>query len=98
MLIDDIRIPELNYSDDVEQGDGGWEAQGFVRTTAELPQEWTVRLVRQSSAGTTVERVLVDEQGRATVQLKGGESGTLVVIPTTRHTTELAHFTYHVQQ
>jgi immune inhibitor A len=95
MLIDDIRIPELNYSDDVEQGDGGWEAQGFVRTTAELPQHWTVRLVRQGSAGTVVERVPVDGQGRATVQLNDGESGTLVIIPTTMHTTELAHFTYH---
>ncbi len=98
MLIDDIRIPELNYSDDAEQGDGGWEAHGFVRTTAELPQHWTVRLVRQSSAGTVVEHVPVDEQGRATVQLNNGESGTLVVIPTTTHTTELAHFTYQIQQ
>ena len=97
MLIDDIRIPELNYSDDAEQGDGGWQAQGFVRTTTTFPQQWTVRLVRQSSAGTVVERVPVDEQGRATVQLKDGETGMLVIIPTTTHTTEVAGFTYIVQ-
>lgn len=98
MLIDNIRIPEINYNDDVEGGEGGWEAQGFVRTTGTLPQRWTLRLVREGRSGTTVEPVQVDAQGRATVQLDEGEAGRLVVIGSTPHTTQVAPYVYEVAE
>jgi hypothetical protein len=96
MLIDNIRIPELNYSDGAEEGDGGWQAQGFVRTTGELPQTWALRLIRVKGGQTNVESVPVDNQGRATVKLAEGETGTLAVIGTTPITTEPATYTYTV--
>jgi immune inhibitor A len=94
MLVDEIRIPELGYRDGGEDGDAGWLATGFARTTGELPQTWALRLVRSNGSGTTVEPVPVDAEGRASVQLGDGERGTLAVIGTTSLTTEPAAYTY----
>lgn len=96
LMIDDVRIPEIGFRDDAEAGDGDWEAQGFVRTTNLLPQDWTLRLVRRGSAGTSVERVPVDAEGRASVQVGAGETGVLVVMASTPHTTEVAQYEYQV--
>ncbi|MEP7191000.1 MAG: hypothetical protein ABI901_17560, partial [Roseiflexaceae bacterium] len=96
LLLDNIRIPELKYIDDAEQGDGGWQAQGFVRTTGTLPQTWALRLIRTSGGATSVEHVPVDAQGRASVTLADGERGTLAVIGTARFTTEPASYSYSV--
>lgn len=94
MLIDDIRIPELSYADGAESGDGGWQAQGFVRTTGELAQVWALRLVRVRDGATAVEPVAVDGQGRASVRLADGERGVLAVIGATPLTTEPAPYSY----
>ena len=79
------------------KGESGWQAQGFVRTTGELPQTWALRVVRMSGGATTVERVPVDAQGRATVKLGVGERGVLAVSGTTRFTTETAAYSYSVR-
>jgi hypothetical protein len=96
MLLDDIRIPELGYGDGAEGGDGGWQAQGFVRTTGELPQTWALRLVRVQGGATNVEQPAVDGQGRATMTLGAGERGILAVIGTTPFTTEPASYSYAI--
>ncbi|NJO83089.1 MAG: hypothetical protein HC828_09895 [Blastochloris sp.] len=96
MLLDNIRIPEITYSDDAETDQGGWDAQGFVRTTGMLPQQWNLRLVREGRNGTTVEPLPTDAQGRATAQLGDGERGRLVIIGSTPHTTQAAPYTYTV--
>ena len=96
MLLDNIRIPELNYADGAEDGDGGWQAQGFVRTSGELAQTWALRLIRTRGGTTTVETVPTNAQGRAQVQLARGEQGILVVMGTTPFTTESASYSYRV--
>ena len=96
LLIDNMRIPQLHYSDSAEDGDGGWQAQGFVRTTGELPQTWALRLIRINNGATSVEPPSVDSQGRATVQLGAGERGVLAVMATTPSTTEPASYHYRV--
>ncbi len=75
LLIDNIRIPELDYSDGAEGGDGGWQAQGFVRTTGLLAQQWALRLMRATDGKIAVEPLAVDAQGRATVTIPGGHAG-----------------------
>jgi immune inhibitor A len=69
LLIDNTRIPELAYQDGGESGDGGWQAQGFVRMTGVLPQTWELRLIRSGNGRTTVVSVATDDQGRANIQL-----------------------------
>jgi len=96
LLIDNIRIPQLQYTDSAEDGDGGWQAQGFIRTTGELAQTWALRLIRINNGATRVEQPSVDSQGRATVQLGAGERGVLAVIGTTPSTTEPASYRYSV--
>lgn len=98
LMIDNIRIPELNYADDAEQGESGWEAVGFVRTTGVLPQLWELRLVRQNSNGTTVEAIPTDAANRAEIALGNGERGMLVVSASTPFTTQAAQYTYSVEQ
>jgi hypothetical protein len=96
MLIDDIRIPELNYRDGAEDGDGGWEAQGFVRTTGQLAQEWTLRFIYTKDGSIAVEPVAVDAEGRASVTVPAGERAILAVMGTTPFTTAPATYSYTV--
>jgi immune inhibitor A len=98
MLIDNIRIPELNFSDDVEGDENGWQAEGFVRVDGELPQRWELRLVRASSAGNlTVEPLAVDANGSVSASLEPDERGVLVVIGATPHTTERAEYELSIE-
>ncbi|NJM05270.1 hypothetical protein HC891_02090 [Candidatus Gracilibacteria bacterium] len=94
MLLDNIRIPEIGYTDDVENGSGGWSAAGFVRSDGSLAQRWQLRLVRTLSDGRVLaETVPVDSAGRAVVQLASAERGVLVVTATTPFSTERAQYT-----
>ncbi len=43
--VDDIRIPELGFSDDVESGVNGWVAKGFVRSDNLVPEHFIVQLI-----------------------------------------------------
>ena len=68
-MVDDISIPELKYSDDVESGDGGWQSDGFVRVDNFLPETFSVQLIK-FGAKTTVEKVPLDASNSAQVTLK----------------------------
>jgi len=43
--LDDIAIPEIGYSDDVETGERGWEADGFARVDNSAPQRYLALLI-----------------------------------------------------
>jgi immune inhibitor A len=93
-LIDNIRIPELGFSDDVEAGPGAWQAEGFSRIGAALPQRWELRFVRTAADGArSVEPLAVGADGRTIVQLAPGERAVLVVVAATPHTSERAGYT-----
>ncbi len=98
IFVDDIRIPELSFYDDVEATDGDWQALGFIRLANVMPQEWLLQLVTQKDEGTTVERLHLepDNTGRWTVDLRSGETAVLVVSGVTRVTTEPAAYTYAI--
>ncbi len=96
MLIDNISIPELNYFDNAEEGDGGWEGVGFVRTTGFLAQQWSLRLIAATNGELTVTPVEVDAQGRAQIQIPANTRAILAVIASTPFTTEKATYTYEI--
>lgn len=93
MALDSLQIPEIGWSDDVERAADGWTAEGFVRTDNRLPQQWKLRLVRNTGSTTTVDTIELDGDNRAEIRLGPGERGTLVVMATTPHTTERARYT-----
>ncbi len=93
MVIDTIRVPEINFSDDAESNSAGWAAAGFARTDNRLPQQWEVRLVRIKGRAVTFEPLQLDEQNRGEYRLAADERGALIVMATTPHTTERADYT-----
>ncbi|HEY0607481.1 MAG TPA: hypothetical protein VGD58_31475 [Herpetosiphonaceae bacterium] len=96
MVIDNIRVPEINFSDDAESNSAGWSAAGFTRTNNLLPQQWEIRLVRISGRAVTFEPLQLDAQNRGEYRLGPNERGALVVMATTPHTTERATYSISV--
>lgn len=45
IAIDDLEIPEIGWRDDAES-DGGWKANGFVRSTNQVRQRFAAQLIR----------------------------------------------------
>lgn len=99
-LIDDIRISELGYADDMEAGPGGWEANGFVYSDNRVPQRYLVRLITVGQT-VNVRALVVDESGygRAEIRGLGAEINTavLVVAAAAPATTETAPYRYSIQ-
>lgn len=65
LCIDDVRIPELDYSYDVEQGDDGWVGQGFVRIDNSIPRRFLLQTFAVDGADLRLDRYWV-ERGRDT--------------------------------
>jgi immune inhibitor A len=100
-FLDNIEIPEINYRYDVDSGDGGWEAQGFVRHANVLPQRWLVQLITVGQDETKVEKLpLTDDQtGRWNIHLGADVTRAVLVINgLTPGTTEPAHYWFSVNQ
>jgi len=99
LMVDDIRIPETGYFEDFEQGDGGWEAAGFVRIHNQIPQTYKVTLIQTGSNGTTITPIKLDENQHAAVDLniESGYNATLVISGTTRFTRQPAGYTFQVE-
>jgi hypothetical protein len=90
--IDNIAIPELGYSNDVETADNLWQGHGFVQTGWLLPQRWAVRLIHHGPVS-QVDSLHLDafNQFQETILL-GHDGGTLVVIPLTPFVDETAYY------
>ncbi|HUV29232.1 MAG TPA: hypothetical protein VMW34_17860, partial [Anaerolineales bacterium] len=88
--LDDIAIPELGYFDSAEDESGGWDAQGFIRSSNLVPVEWIVWLVKASNP-MQVERISLSPAQMAEFEIEGfGEQfnvAALVISPTAPTTT-----------
>ncbi len=99
-LIDDISIPELDYRDDAESSDGGWQAAGFARVDNLLPQRFIVQLVSFEPGGkvTQIQRMELDESQRGQLAVPGlgteVERAVLIVSGIAPVTTEVANYEY----
>ncbi|WP_026370754.1 immune inhibitor A domain-containing protein [Kallotenue papyrolyticum] len=98
LAIDNIRLPEIGFVDDVEQPRDDWTAQGWVRTDNRLPQRWELRLVRIGAQGVTFEEVALDADNRAELRIAPGERGALVISGATPLTTEPASYTLQLEE
>jgi hypothetical protein len=94
-LLDDVSLPEINYSTNFESDDGGWKQDGFVRIQNALPQTFRLALIR-SDRQTTVEYIPLSSDNVADIPLSFGSEmneAVLVVTGTTRFTRQPS--TYH---
>jgi hypothetical protein len=101
-FIDDIAIPAIGYAADFEAGADGWESEGWLLTDNQLTQTWIVQvLLLDENVLTGIERLEVDAQGRATVQipkLGDGRTAVLAISGASRVTTEPAAYQYWIDQ
>jgi hypothetical protein len=96
LLLDDLGIPEINDSTDFEDGDGGWEGNGFVRIQNRLPQIFRVALIQYGET-VSVQHVELDAQQRASIPLalEGNRDGAVLVVSgVTRFTTQEAGYRF----
>jgi len=98
LCIDDISIPELGYYYDTET-DGGWTAEGFVRSTNIVPQRWIVQVIT-FGADTEIRQMDLGETGAGRLELEdfGTEidRAVLAVSAFAPATTEVASYQYSV--
>lgn len=93
--LDDISIPELGYSSDVEGGNDGWQANGFLQTGWQIPQQWAVQII-EDGPNPTVTRLPLNEFNQGQWPITVGKGGSILVItPLTPFTADSA--TYWLQ-
>jgi immune inhibitor A len=98
-VLDNIAIPELNYSDDVEKGDGGWQATGWVRTDNTLTEQWLVQLLASDGSTVQLQRMPVGADGKGRLTLANAQNYShimLIVSPLAPVTTEPASYGYTI--
>jgi hypothetical protein len=98
LVLDDVSIPQIDYFDDFETDEGGWDSAGFIRHANVLSQRWLVQLITLGPQ-TTVERLeLSDTQtGSWTVSLDGDTDRAIVAVSALAPvTTELGSYSYEI--
>lgn len=100
MAIDNIAIPEIGFGDDAET-DAGWTAEGFVRSTGFIPQQWHLQLITFEDSIPTVQFIELssDNVANLTIPLdNGSDSPILVVAAYAPMTLEPAHYRLDLQR
>jgi len=99
LAIDDIRIPEIGFTDNAEADSSDWKAEGWVRVSNALPQTWVVQAIVFNKDGShALQRMKIDEVDAAgQLTFNFARSGDvrnviLAVSPTTQVTTEPASY------
>lgn len=95
--IDDLTIPEINWSDDAETGSNEQASDSFIRIHNYIPQVWNVRVVEQGEGNAIEVHDLEVSNGTAKLEINLSEMKRLVVfiVGQTRYTTLPA--TYQVE-
>lgn len=96
-MIDDIEIPQLNYKNDFEKDNGGWEAGGFVRMQNRLPQTFRVSLI-QNSKPRSVQYLTVNPDQSLSLPLDLSGDVILVISGTTEFTRLPGTYTISLQK
>lgn len=99
LLVDDIAIPALEYFEDFEQGDGGWQADGFARVQNVLPQTFRLALITYGDQ-VTVTHYVLDGAHSVDIPLDfdAADEVTLVVMGSTRFTRTPAAYNFSFGQ
>ena len=93
LLLDDVRLDAVDYAEDFEAGDGGWEAEGFVRLYNQLPQTFRAALV-ELGGEPQVTYLTFDENGRVEAPVDLSEEAVLVITGTARYTWQPGVYRY----
>jgi hypothetical protein len=75
----DFSVPALGIQEP-GAAENAWDADGFVRVDAALPEQWNLRLIRWSTDGVHVDPVAVGADGAATFGLDGNATRSVLVV------------------
>jgi hypothetical protein len=95
-LLDDISIPQADYTTDFEVDDGGWESKGWARVQNILPQTFQLALISFGDT-TSVEYLHLGSDLETEIPISIGEDVdeiVLVVTGTTRYTRQRAAYRF----
>lgn len=94
VALDDLRLDAIGFTDDAEDTDPVWAADGFMRLMPTLSQRWGVQAVVSSGGRILqVERPAIDADGRGRIRIAdipGAAQVTLAVSSLTPGTRQLA--------
>ncbi len=100
LCLDGISIPELGYTDDAEVDDG-WQADGWLRITDQIPQRFLVQIITIGRE-TRVQRMALDRWNHGMLTVAGlgrqVDRAVLVISALAPATTEPATYAYRVTQ
>ena len=68
LCVDDVSVPQVGFYDDGEQGDNGWEAEGFVLTDNRVPQSFAVYAI-EIGADAKVTKIDLDDANRGSLNV-----------------------------
>jgi hypothetical protein len=104
LAIDDVRIPEIGFSDAAEADAAGWKSEGWVRVSNALPQRWSVQAILIGRDGSRrLQRMAIDDvDGRGEIKLNltrraGLRNVVLAISPTTQVTTQPATYQLRIE-
>jgi immune inhibitor A len=101
-FVDDISIPEIDYSYDAEADNGDWQSEGWLRTDNILQQRWMVQLIEiVNGQDPVITRLPVDENGAGewTIgDLSRNKEAILAISALAPVTTETAPYEYTISQ
>lgn len=95
-LLDDVSIPEIGYTTDFEEDDGGWEAAGWARLQNVLPQTFRLALIgRGTQPSVQLFELPADNAIDIPLEFRDGvQDYVLVVVGTTRYTRQPAAYRF----
>ncbi|KAA3658681.1 MAG: hypothetical protein DWQ04_24380 [Chloroflexi bacterium] len=99
IAFDNIAIPEINFYDDAES-DNGWEANGFVRATGNIPQRWHLILITFPNGLPVVEQIPINEDNTVTAEIlldSEGERPLLIVAASSPMTLQSANYQFETR-
>ncbi len=101
LFLDDVAIPEIGYQADFETDDGGWQAEGWIRTDNVLTQRWLVQIIEQSRRGVEVRRMAIGPDGKGAIAIDGlrrsSKIAVMVISAMAPVTTEVAPYQYTIE-
>lgn len=68
-VLDDISIPEIDWSDDAENGANGWDVDGFLQIPEAVQQEWALVMLTHEDIPQVVKIPVVNGEAIAQVDI-----------------------------
>ncbi|MBE2222545.1 MAG: immune inhibitor A [Anaerolineae bacterium] len=100
LALDDINIPEIGFYDDAESLDEAWTADGFIRATGSIPQQWHLQLITFPDGTPQVQFLPLDEAAAGIIELnlaKGEQPPILIVAATAPMTLQPASYSLAIR-